>query len=110
MRLAHKLLLLVAVLGGISSSLFAVNGEATYEEKLDTTIQNQGFPVALQVGTLTIYTVENGNLPDLYSIRINRSGNFGGGIEYWLLSSREINWQTRFGAQLLLKRALATQP
>ncbi|HKM05892.1 MAG TPA: hypothetical protein VJ869_02780 [Sphaerochaeta sp.] len=62
-----------------------------------------GILVALQVGTLTIDTVGNGSKPDLYSLRINRSGNFGGGVEYWLTSSKEINWQTKFGAQLIAK-------
>jgi len=112
MRLAQKIcILLVAVLGIVSSSMFAASVEATYEEELDTTIHNssdfgiqdQGFAVALHVGIMTIYTVGNGSIPGLYSIRINRSGNFGGGEEYWLLSSKVINWQTRFGAQLIAK-------
>jgi|GEM_PF-6552700 len=112
MRITQKLVvLLVVVLVIISSSLFAAKVEATYEEELDTTIyssthfgiQSARYPVALHVGKMTIYTRGNGNIPDLFSIRINRSGNFGGGSEYWLTSSKTINWQDRFGAQLVAK-------
>lgn len=111
MRLAQKHILLFALLLVILSASLAAAVEASYEEKLDTTIydstyfgvQNLGFSVALHVGTLKIEPTGNGNIPSLYSLKIKRSGPFGGGVEYWLTSSEMINWQNRFGAQLLAK-------
>lgn len=103
--------ILVILLSFTTASLMAATVDATYTENFDTKIHNAsdfgislpGINVALQVGTLEIKTVGNGSKPAMYSIRINRSGNFGNGEEYWLTSSTEINWQTRFGAQLIAK-------
>lgn len=104
-------LLLIIISTLVSGLLSAARIEATYESEMDTSIydssffgiQNLGFPVALHVGKLTIEPVKNENNPTLYSLQISRSGPFGGGAEYWLLSSEMINWQKRFGAQLLGK-------
>lgn len=103
------LLVLLATL--LLVSLGAASVEATYIEELDTTIYNSshfgiqsaGYPVALHVGTLTINEVGSGSPPYLFSLRLDRSGDFGGGDEYKLESTKEINNQDEFGAQLVAK-------
>lgn len=116
MRLARKhMILLVVGLAIISSSLFAATLDASYSENLDTIIhnssdygiQNQGFPVALHVGTMTIRSRGGGVAPAMYGIRMDRSGDFGDGEEYWLESTQKINNQKKFGAQLIAKTMFA---
>lgn len=100
------------------SSLSAAVVQAHYQEETDTTIHNcsdfgiqgiGGINVALHVGTLTITPTVQGSNPMLYAIQLDRSGNWGGGSEYWLLSSKSINYQTRFGAQLIAKVRFGTK-
>jgi len=103
--------LLTIVLALVSVSLSAAQVEATYTSETDTTIyddtyfglQSLSYPVALHVGRLEIKIIGNGSIPSLYSLQISRSGSYGGGAEYWLTSSEMINWQNRFGAQLVAK-------
>ena len=107
----NSLLILLLCLFSLQG-LFALDEfTVAYEEELDTTIssswyfgiQSLQYPVACHVGTLTLsYTnaFANNQFNGLY---LERSGNWGNGVEYWLQSSRSINWQTRFGAQLIAK-------
>lgn len=112
MKLAQKLsLLLLALLGIAILSLGAATAQATYEEDFDTElhkssdfgIQSAGFNDAFHVGTLTIRSVGNGSVQPLYSLRIERPGNFGGGREYDLQSTTVINYMTVFGSQVVAK-------
>ena len=112
MRLAQRLtVLLVVLLGMFATNLAAATVEALYIEETNTTIHNSteygiqsaGYPVALHVGTLTISSVGSGAKPFMYKIRLKRSGNYGGGKEYELESTKKINNQDEFGAQLVAK-------
>ena len=106
-----SLLILLLCLFSLQGLSALADLTVAYEEELDTTIssslyfgiQSLQYPVACHVGTLTLsYTsaFANNQLSGLY---LERSGNWGNGVEYWLQSSRSINWQTRFGAQLIAK-------
>ncbi len=117
MRLAKKYILsLILFLMIISAPLVAAYLEATYEEELDTTIyesrhfaiESTGFPAALHVGKLTIRARGRGSIPFLWNLRLDRSGNFGGGVEYWLKASEIINNESRLGAQLIAKIQLTS--
>lgn len=103
--------LLLILLALVPLDLSAATLEARYVENFNTTIHNsseygiQGthFPVALHVGTLTIDLVGGGGHPSLYSIQLKRSGDYDEGDEYELESTKEINYQDEFGAQLIAK-------
>jgi hypothetical protein len=83
---------------------------ASYTEASDTTIYNastfgitsSGFPVACPVGTIVVRNSGN-DAGTLYGLRLQRSGNFGGGAEFSLASTKTVGWMTEFGAQLVAK-------
>lgn len=100
----HISILLIILLALSLPSLSAASVEATYIEELDATIYNSvrfgiqsaGYPVALHVGALTINQVGSGLPPSLFSLRLDRSGDFGRAREYDLESTR-----MRLGPNLL---------
>lgn len=112
MKLAQKYLLVCILLFAlISTSLGAATVVASYKEEFNTTIHNStefgiqstNFPVALHVGTLLIETEGGGTIPTLYGIQLRRSGDYDEGDEYKLQSTKKINYQDEFGAQLIAK-------
>lgn len=108
---------IIILLALMTVGLGAATVEATYVAAFDTTIHNSSeygiqstnFPVALHVGTLTIDSVGGGSQPTLYGIQLRRSGDYDEGDEYKLVSTKKINYQDEFGAQLIAKTTFGSK-
>jgi len=113
--LALGLILLHCVLISLTALDMSGQFDVTYQEHFDTTIQNAsdfqiqaaGYPVASRVGTL--HVTRTGTDYEMYGLRLARSGHWGNGNEYTLDSSKMINYQNKFGAQIVAKITCGNQ-
>jgi hypothetical protein len=108
-----KLLCILLVFSFFTQVIVAVDFSATYSEVTNTTIQNitsfrflkrsttaSGYPIACHVGTLTVRKTNN-QTGTLYGLRLQRSGDFNDGAEFYMYSTEAYQSSNEFGAQLL---------
>jgi hypothetical protein len=108
-----KLLYLLLIFSFCTQAIVAVDFSATYKEDLNTTIKNitsfrylksssiaSGYTVACHVGTLTVKRTNSQTTP-LYGLRLQRSGDFDNGAEFYMYSTVSHQSSNEFGAQLL---------
>jgi hypothetical protein len=107
--LALGLILLFFVFNSLAALDMSGEFAVTYQEYFDTTIydasyfhiQSTDYPVACRVGTLCV--TRTGTNYEMYGLRLARSGHWSNGTEYFLDSSKRINNQKKFGAQLVAR-------
>ncbi|WP_320127516.1 hypothetical protein [uncultured Sphaerochaeta sp.] len=110
MRLWAKFCLGILIFSCFSVSFASEVFTASYTEDFDTTIYNIAdfgissweYSIACHVGTLVVSRVA-GYSDSLNGLRLERSGNFGNGNEFFLKSTKKLNGSRQFGSQLLAK-------
>jgi hypothetical protein len=113
MKRLRTLVFLLLFISFYAQAAVSSNFSATYTEDTNTTIQNissfnylknssiaTGYTVACHVGTLTVTKI-NSQTNTLYGLRLQRSGDFNNGNEFYMYSTETHQSSNEFGAQLL---------
>jgi hypothetical protein len=113
MKKLRMLIFIFLLISFYGQAISAENFSATYTEDMDSKIQNissinylknssiaTDYTVACHVGTLRVKRTNN-QIGTLYGLRLQRSGDFNNGAEFYMYSTEAYQSSNEFGAQLL---------